>query len=298
MSTKTSIAWTDVTDNIIVVEGGGWWCRMCSPGCLNCYAAALNQNGFYGGNKLAYSGDPPGTMVLRIDIIDGWAKQTKAKRHFVASMTDVFGEWIFPNEAHRFLTGMLKAPKQTFQVLTKRPQHARNLIMPWLDYHGLDTLPPNVWLGVSVEDQKRADERIPILLSIPAKVRFLSVEPILEPIDLSAAVGLWEPGEQIQEAGGGSYTTERAPKGPFVDWVIVGGESGKDARPCNIEWIRSVVGQCKAAGVPCFVKQLGANAAFGEWAHWRTKHPKGGDITEFPEDLRVRQFPQGVAHTA
>lgn len=288
----SAIQWTDVTDNIIVVEGGGWWCRMISEGCVNCYAAKLNMSDYFGGNKLPYTGAAP-KMVLREEMIDGWKRQTKPKKHFVASMTDIFGDWVPYEWAGKFLDAMIDSPSQTFQLLTKRPNIAYDYVTRWLKEPSitLDRLPPNIWIGTSVENQKRADERIPYLLKIPARVRFLSVEPMLEGIHLSLE---------------GARND--------IHWTIFGGESGPGARPCNIEWIRDGVRQCRAAGVAPFVKQLGANP-FGTWpmagndgasgivslrdagrlsAHGDLppfKDKKGGDMSEWPEDLRIREFP-------
>jgi protein gp37 len=219
---------------------------------------------------------------------------TKPKRHFVASMTDIFGDWVTQAQAIEFLRGMWRAPKQTFQMLTKRPDIARKHIEYWLQYDMLERMPPNMWIGTSIEDQKRADERIPELLQIPAETHFLSVEPMLERID-------------FKDQWCADYlATGRPPT--EIDWVIFGGESGKGARPCNVEWIRDGVKQCKTAGVKVFVKQLGAayadekNGVAGYSAKWpfdllphgptqRLKDPKGGDMAEWPEDLRVREMP-------
>ncbi len=151
---------------------------------------------------------------------------------------------------------------------------------------------PNVWLGVSVEDQQRADERIPHLLRTPATVRFLSAEPLLSEVDL------W----RFLEGHNGE---------PVGDWVIVGGESGLNSRPCDVDWIRSLVAQCRSAKVACFVKQLGSAprgdevlAPTGRFRnHPQTgqrqlqlkvtlKDRKGGNPSEWPADLRVRQFPE------
>lgn len=135
---------------------------------------------------------------------------------------------------------------------------------------------PNVWLGTSVEDQAAADTRIPQLLMCPAAVRFLSVEPLLGPVDLDFC------GCPRIHAGGHLSG---------LDWVIVGGESGPGARPCDVEWVRSIVRQCKAAGVPVFVKQLGAKPSDGnEGIKLRSR--KGSDPSEWPEDLRVREWPE------
>jgi len=157
--------------------------------------------------------------------------------------------------------------------------------------------PHNVWLGVSVENQQRADERIQHLLRVPAAVRFLSIEPLLGPVDLRQVRA--HEGHRdllfVGDEGGFEYAGTRR---NFIDWVIVGGESGHGARPCNAAWIRNIVQQCKEAGVPCFVKQMGAQPRFGEALMPNTdgKYPwndrKGGDMSEWPADLQVREFPR------
>lgn len=280
MSTKTAIQWTDVTDNIIVVEGGGWWCRKISPGCANCYAAKLNQSDYFGGNKLAYSGARP-NLKLRRDLIDGWKRQRHPKKHFVASMTDVFGEWVAYGWVDEFLTGMMEAPQQTFQVLTKRPDVARRQIEKFLAQHGLSRLPGNIWIGTSVENQEYADKRIPELVQIPAATRFLSVEPLIGKLDLRYSC--FNGADAIEGLCG-------------IDWVIVGGESGPGARPCDLTWIRIIVGDCQRAKIACFVKQIGRDPQWSDKdmdEHWyeRFSHPKGGNMEEWPADIRVRQFP-------
>lgn len=194
---------------------------------------------------------------------------------------------------------------------------------------------PNLWLGTSVEDQQAANERIPHLLRCPAAVRYLSCEPLLGAVDLRQ-VDIPNPSGGIFRAGpfqcdSCGYTPADVAmmmdhhlcggSGPRLTWVIVGGESGPRARPCNVKWIRSIVEQCKAARVPCFVKQLGGqivirNDSFSDWPHegdglmdldehWmdrqtfqgdaayvRCENLKGADPAEWPEDLRVREFPQ------
>lgn len=153
----------------------------------------------------------------------------------------------------------------------------------------------DAWIGVRVENQAMAEKRIPELLKIPllkipAKIRFVVAEPLLGPIDFYSVIN--EDGD-----GPARDLTWIGADGAGIDWVIVGGESGPKARPCNVEWIRLIIRQCAAAGVPCFVKQLGRNP---EWSDkdmeekWykRFYDPSGGDPAEWPFDLRVRQFPK------
>jgi protein gp37 len=151
-------------------------------------------------------------------------------------------------------------------------------------FHEGEIVPPlpNVWLGVSVENQATADERIPLLLQTPAAVRFLSCEPLLRLIEIRRPA------------------TMGAPKtGERLDWVIVGGESGPEARPCDLAWVRSLVSQCQAASVPVFVKQLGARPTCDGCGDLiAIKGPqdrKGGDPDEWPPDLRVREYPTTAA---
>lgn len=168
----------------------------------------------------------------------------------------------------------------------------RNILngMQWVTEPGVEWPLPNCWLGTSVELQRWADVRIPELLAVPAAVRFLSCEPLLGPLDL---------GRYLRESG------VDWPWNKFVDWVIVGGESGPGARPFDLAWARSIVSQCRAAGVAVFVKQLGAKPVSlmeqddelprHGWARnqaLKLKSRKGGDMAEWPEDLRVREMPQ------
>lgn len=178
-----------------------------------------------------------------------------------------------------------------------------------------DGVIPNLWLGTSIENQQTADERIPHLLQVPAAVRFLSAEPLLGPVDLnlkSDASKHWD-GQSFRQSSLDMQAADK--RGRNIHWVIIGGESGPGARPCNVDWIRGIVDQCKAAGVPCFVKQLGGYAVwdgcglvannpncdvtnFTESIDGRyfnrllLSNKKGGDPAEWPEDLRVRQWPE------
>ncbi|NJL18191.1 MAG: DUF5131 family protein, partial [Nitrospira sp.] len=217
-----------------------------------------------------------------------------------------------------FLALIHDTPNLDWLLLTKRPElwqsrlvsvqawyeayYARtmDLNIPasgWVDRWRKGGEPSNVWIGVSVEDQQRADERIPQLLQIPARIRFLSVEPLLGLVDLSKWSGYTIANENKLHASQSQQ--------PAITWCIIGGESGPKARPSDVEWIRDVVRQCKSAGVPCFVKQLGANVradpygdhVFPLWAQDGTCRPllkdrKGADPSEWPEELRVREFPR------
>lgn len=347
----SAIQWTDVTDNIIVAvddDGNqhGWWCRKISPGCTNCYAAELNQSTYFHGNKLPYTGDAP-TLMLREDIIDSWIRQRKPMKHFVASMTDVFGEWVPQSWIFRFLDGMRAARRQTFQVLTKRAANMRVHVLAWLAARGLDRVPSNIWLGVSVENQPCADERILELLRIPAN-RWLSVEPLVGPVNLAFCARHVLDGDEsnpgyVNAFSGMSYhplTVVTVPPthgtSAGIGWVVVGCESGnrKKIRRGFVSHVEAIVAQCAAAVVPVFVKQIGARPtvayyyeddAFRERAldrphfviesdgskwtgdhqpdpgsliEFRPKHRKGGDPQEWPESLRLRQFPKEMLHAS
>ena len=172
-------------------------------------------------------------------------------------------------------------------ALASTPFHQKWLV-EWLRGNP----PYNVWFGVSVEDQERAEERVSVLQQIPARIRWLSAEPLLSPIDLNYS------------AFNGADSITRIPD---VHWVVVGGESGPKARPCNAGWIEDIVGKCKGAGVPVFVKQLGSDARCSKSDHtgYRldpatgianpmliTQDRAGADPSEWPADLRVREFPR------
>jgi protein gp37 len=173
---------------------------------------------------------------------------------------------------------------------------------------------PNVWLGTSAEDQPRLDKRVPALLETPAAVRFISAEPLLEGLQLDVLrvddfASLNALTGETSYAGRGSqpgHTAQRYRRG--LDWVIVGGESGAGARALNVAWLESIVDQCRTAGTAVFVKQLGAKPGFkpdgslqsfhheeGGLLIKRLNDRKGGDMSEWPESLRVREFPEAHA---
>ena len=326
MGENTKIEWTEATWNPVT------GCTKISPGCKNCYAERMTKRLKALGQ--AKYGAGFGKVVCHPGTLDAPLKWKKPRMVFVNSISDLFHRDVPFDFIDSVFAVMACSPRHTFQVLTKRPERMREYLASerknnpgqsarqhsinmaagelqldrpfigdrYLDSGVCDWPPPNVWLGTTAETQEYADKRIPELLKCPAALRFVSLEPLLGPIDLRCALG-WE------------YTDEETGHRlavPAVDWVIVGGESGPQARPCQLEWILDIVQQCKAAGVPCFVKQLGAQSylasvpsihdGWGRWAadvelkngRWRPqfKHPKGGDPAEWPEELRVQQFPE------
>lgn len=282
MGQDSKIQWTDHTFN-------PWrGCSKESAGCDNCYAETMSRRN---PALLGVWGDD-GTRVLASESM--WKeplrwnaeaqKRGMRARVFCASLADVF-EWptnlensIAVSGARGRLFRLIEAtPWLDWLLLTKRPQNVMGTIPRAWEM----CLPPNVWVGTSVENQAAADERIPHLLRIPARVRFLSCEPLLGAVDLSR----WSMGCLDAQAD-----PMRVLRGP--EWVIVGGESGGGARRMHLDWARSLVEQCAAAKVPVFVKQLGS-AIRGRGADLLPlNHPKGGDMSEWPADLQIQQFPQ------
>jgi len=268
----------------------GTFCTRISPGCTHCYASAINKRF---GNGLDYTVPNLEKIEFFIDerILAEPLKAKKPHTIFVGDMFDLFHEAIGPLLIAEVLDVMRRAPQHTYQLLTKRAARMREMMT------GLNVM-PHVWLGVSVEDQKRADERIPLLLQTPAAVRFLSVEPQLEAVDLSHYV--FDRQVEVRHLVNGpaclNFDQADYSVGPSIDWVIVGGESGPGARPFNPAWAHSIIRQCALAKVPCFVKQVGSNP---EWdnEYWqglvapKLKDRKGGDPAEWPAALRVREFP-------
>lgn len=287
MSTTTGIEWTDTTWNPVT------GCTKVSPGCDHCYAEKITER-FHGKGAFA-------DVKLHPDRRDAPLRWRKPRRVFVNSMSDLFHDQV-PDEfiAHLWAV-MAQTPAHTYQILTKRHGRMRSLLGTAafkltvlaqardIDPYRRSPMWPlnNVWLGVSVEDQKHAELRIPALLDTPAVVRFLSCEPLLGPVDLTRAV--WTRGDQRGHGLTASFVhaggcCERQFHG--INWCIAGGESGPGARPCDPDWIGSLLRQCQAADVAVFVKQLG-----GVWARQHGTDPKGGDWTHWPQQLRVRQFP-------
>lgn len=270
MGSKTGIEWTDATWNPIL------GCSRVSEGCRNCYAEGIaarfrtNKSGkdtVYSGLTQIVNGHPQwtGKIVETKKLLEplSWKKP---KRIFVNSMSDLFHENVTDEQIDKIFTVMALCPQHTFQVLTKRPKRmlayldralgrVADLVIAMRrergDYSPVCPLPhlspcsvwwplANVWLGVSVENQATADERIPLLLQTSAAVRFISAEPLLGKIDLTA----WS--RSVRGVRPDDFK-DCARATPSISWIICGGESGRGARPMNPEWARSLRDQCEAA---------------------------------------------------
>lgn len=326
MSDKTGIEWTDATWNPVT------GCTKVSAGCKHCYA----EREWPRMTRLvpAYAGRDFADVRTHADRLDQPLRWRRPRKVFVNSMSDLFHPDVPDEFIDKVFAVMAMSGQHTFQVLTKRPERMREYLEQrtasmsaddWLvsspvseaarfvSWECGDPLPgnaplhlagnwplSNVWLGVSIEDQTTADERIPLLLDTPAAVRWISAEPLLGPVDLrhlndgkevneidSLKPWTWEQEidnwrdtsetweEDFSDYYGGIEVTDA--KGPIhnkIDWVVVGGESGPKARPMHPSWVRSMRDQCSEAGVPFLFKQ---------WGEWAPGENCGGPMTKTEE---------------
>ena len=218
MSDKSAIEWTDATWNPVT------GCTKISPGCAYCYAESITLRFKRGGPYL------PGKATIRLhyDRLGAPGRWKAPRRVFVNSMSDLFHEEVPFEFVREVFLRMVEYDQHTYQVLTKRPER----ILEYLEWAKGTDWPDHVWMGVSVENQYWADRRIPLLAQVPAKIRFLSVEPLIKGVDLRDHL-------------------------KHIQWVIVGGESGHKSRPMKAEWAMRVRDDCLATGVPFFFKQWG-----------------------------------------
>jgi protein gp37 len=313
MSGKTGIEWTDRTWNPVV------GCTKVSQGCKLCYAKTIHDMrhaAHLAGKKVAPQyAEPFERVQLMPDRLTWPLSLRQPSRIFVNSVSDLFHENVPDEFIDRVFAVMALASRHTFQVLTKRPERMLEYVNAKFS-HRLDpwttklasalsdvaiakkmawplTLSwplPNVWLGVSVENQEAADERIPLLLQTPAAIRFLSCEPLLGPLSLRAlGYGRSHRGyldalsgeTEFAEVAGKPHA---APPLPPLDWVIVGGESGSSKqhpRPMHPDWARSLRDQCVAAGVPFLFKQ---------WGDWIDYMQLGSDSWTFTHERDGKRF--------
>lgn len=287
---NTSIEWTDKSWNPIAAyhEGKrGWMCSKPSTGCQHCYAEKINLRL---GNGLRYTPENATKVDWQLVNLDEPGKWRKPQRCFVQSMGDLFHESLPDELIGRVWSKMLEFPQHTFQVLTKRPGRMRELVTRLTDEAARKGLrsADHIWLGTSVENQEQADKRVPELLKIPAKVRFLSCEPLLGPVNLRS-IPLTDGG--LLDSLKGIDTRNECHYVSRVDGVIVGGESGPNARPMALEWAIDLREQCRLAGVPFHFKQMGARPMLGG-KPYPISDAKGGVWDEFPPELQVRELPE------
>lgn len=298
---ETKIEWATHVWNPVV------GCEAVSPGCAHCYAAtmtrrleAMGQQDYAGLTTAKHFNGTIRCLPHKLDIP---LKRRKPTMYFVNSMSDLFHDDVPDEFIDRVFAVMALCHWHTFVVLTKRAQRMYRYLVHEGRRAAIDTSGtvrisrnethicghtcfgwplPNVWLGVSVEDQQRADERVPWLLKTPAAVRFLSCEPLLGQIRFDRMSIALSRNSFVEGSMLGTRDHEqmptfdpRRPSGCGIDWVIVGGESGPGARPMHPDWARSLRDQCQAAGVPFFFKH------WGEWA----PQPKCDDCTCIPGEL-------------
>jgi protein gp37 len=290
VSDKSAIEWTDATWNPVT------GCTKVSPGCDHCYAETLSER-FRGtaGHYFENGFD----VQLRPDKLDQPLRWKKPRRIFVNSMSDLFHDDIPYDYLVEVWATMAVATQHTFQVLTKRHGRMRSLLnsqqfnadwwsaavdligskasMLWGGQAEVPQALPNVWLGVSVENQQWADIRWPALRDTPAAVRFLSMEPLLGPVELDENWLHGDPECRCDDPAG-CHT---------IDWVIVGGESGRGARPMYAAWARSLRDECAAAGVPFLFKQ---------WGEWGPTAPIDNPLAEQIEPGMQRVGKKAAGH--
>ncbi len=235
-------------------------CTPVSTGCANCWhlamAKRLAKNPVIDRNRqTAYAGGP---FLLDEKELEAPLHLKKPARIGVQFMGDLFHDNISMEWIGRILRLARAITQHKFFFLTKRPKRMRDALWPW-DIKGdvIEPKPDHLFFGISVEDQRTADERIPILLQIPAGHRWVSIEPMLGPVDLEPYLNWERLGEKFNS----------------LNWVVLGGETGPKARPLHPDWVRSLRDQCRAAGVPFFFKQLSGKQLI-------------------PKDLMIREFPK------
>jgi protein gp37 len=312
----------------------GTFCTRISPGCQHCYASTINKRF---GNGLEFTVPNLDKVEFFVDerILQEPLKQKKPCTIFVGDMFDLFHEAIPTTMLDEVFAVAAACQNHTFQFLTKRTARMRKYFTEIQDddkdMHRWAALAsmiadspctagyvedlawpvPHFWLGASVEDNKRAVERIPDLLQTPAAVRFLSVEPQLEDVHIDCIE--WNDGEgrillhplagtaEVLDSNSMDIISDD-PENPCISWVICGGESGPGARPFNLAWAESLLEQCRAAGTPFFFKQMGSFATYNEapypFSERGARDRKGGDPSEWPHYLRVREFPSVATREA
>jgi protein gp37 len=286
----SKIEWTDATWNPVT------GCSKVSPGCAHCYAETISAR-FRITSKPWTPENAAENVVLHPGRLAQPLRWRRPRMVFVNSMSDLFHELIPLDFLAEVWRVMVDCPQHTFQVLTKRPERIAETLGPdGIEFYAVaGQVPcpqPNIWLGTSIEN-RRWVQRANDLRAAPAAVRFISAEPLLGPLFASDGGRLpvdygtgWEDYAHWED---GREVTDDLPELSLheVDWLIVGGESGHGARRMDLAWARDIRDACKDAGVAFFMKQLGEVAA----RELGCRDRKGGDPSEWPADLRVREMP-------
>jgi protein gp37 len=309
---RSKIEWTDATWTPIKarrLDDGkvGVHCERVSPACKNCYSATFNRR------RLTAHGTGLDFTIINREKVEMFVDQNMLERPllwsqprtiFVCSQTDLFGEFVTDDMIHQVFAIMALCQQHTFQVLTKRENRLqafmrdaganRFLALATINRSigfALENPPPtyplpNVWLGVTAENQEWADKRIPVLLQTPAAKRFVSFEPMLGPIVIDNRHMVGDEKYWNFLTGERGWTVQHRParpmKTPALDWAICGGESGHGARPMQLQWARSLRDQCQSARVPFFFKQ---------WGVYRPRiGAQIGDRDAVPNDIAYTNF--------
>ena len=275
MAENTKIEWADHTFN-------PWTgCTKVSPACDHCYAEGWAKRSGHvkwgSGQPRRRTSDANWRMPLK------WNREAERTgvrpRVFCASLADVFDNAVDPQWREDLFDLIAATPNLDWLLLTKRIGNVGNMLPVPFDF---DKHFPNVWIGATIVNQAEADRDIPKLLDVPARVRFLSMEPLLGPVDLTHIEVFGGDAEIYPLKGTTDCVDEEGEPTadvPALDWVIVGGESGPNARPMHPDWVRSIRDQCAEAGVALFVKQMGGS------------RDKRGELFDLPDDLRIREVP-------
>ena len=282
----TKIEWTDETWNPVT------GCTPISEGCANCYAKRMAKRLQAMGQKKYRNAFE---VTCHPDTLEEPLHWKKPRNIFVCSMSDLFHESVPFEFVRRVFQIIDKCQQHTFQILTKRPEMMLkfyNTSIDGISWHlprKAYTPLSNLWIGVTAENQLTADERIPLLLQCPAAVRFVSIEPMLGPVDveryLRSCRDCGNAGSEamcLNRPGSGNdlcRACDKGGEGPSLDWVIVGGESGPGARPMELDWARKIRDDCQEAGVNFFMKQMSGRTA-------KERHA-------IPEDLMIKEYPDG-----
>lgn len=231
-------------------------CTKISEGCKNCYAEKFaNRMKSHPNPKIAYKYRYGFEVIHHFDSLKEPYQWKKPQRIFVCSMGDLFHEHVLFSHIMEIMTVIRENSHHTFMILTKRPEIMVKFFTVYAGWLNLKHHLPNLWLGVTAENQQIADERIPVLLTIPAAIRFVSIEPMLGPIDFSLVSF-----KKFQKWVNSNQTLYS------LDWVICGGETGNNARAMNYQWVIDLRKECRDAQIPFFFKQ------WGEYIPWKPVH--------------------------